>query len=83
MDNCENEAILPECVEVELNCEDCVRSSAGTIAMFCGSLGADGIGVAFRLMYHRVECQSMHSAFHFHYIQAAQPNAATVLPVIA
>ena len=79
----ENEARLPECVEVGLNCEDCVRSSASTIAMFCGSLGADGIGAAFRLMYHRQECRSMHSAFHFHYIQAARTNAPTIWPVIA
>lgn len=75
----ENNARLPECVDVGLQCEDCVQSSASTIAMFCGSLGADGIGVAFRLMYHKPECQSMHSAFHFHYIQAARKDTGAAL----
>jgi hypothetical protein len=75
----ENEAILPECVEVDLRCEECVRSSASTTAMFCSSLGADGIGIAFRLMYQRPECQSMHSAFYFHYRLAAQAKSADVL----
>ena len=78
-----NEAILPECSDVGLSCEDCVRSSASSIALFCTGLGPDGIGVAFRLMYHKPECQSMHSAFHFHYIQAAHPDAAAVLPTPA
>lgn len=79
----ENEARLPECVDVGLHCEDCVRSSATTTAKFCSSLGPDGIGVAFHLMYHRPPCQSMHSAFHFYYIQAAQPEACEALMATA
>ena len=80
----DNEARLPECIEVGLQCDDCVRSSASTIAMFCGNLGPDGIGIAFRLMYHKPECHSMHSTFHFHYIQANTRNGiAAPLAVVA
>lgn len=79
----ENEARLPECADVGLQCEACVQSSASAIAMFCGSLGVDGIGVAFRLMYSKPECQAMHSAFHFHYIQATQRASEPVLHATA
>ena len=83
MHSYENEARLPECVEVGLLCEDCVSSSASTIAIFCGGLGRDGIGAAFRLLYYKPECQSMHSAFHFHYIQATRKEDSTALAAMA
>jgi len=79
----ENQARLQECVEVGLNCEECVRSSASTTAMFCNSLASDGIDVAFRLMYHRTECQPMHASFYFHYIQAVQPNSEELFAATA
>ncbi len=75
----QNEARLPECVDVGLHCEDCVNSSATSTAKFCSSLRPDGISVAFLLMYPKPECQSMHSAFHYYYIQAAQPKIGDVL----
>jgi hypothetical protein len=83
MNSHENEAISLECVEVGLNCEDCVRMSASTMALLCATLGEDAIDGSFHLMYPRVECQSMHSSFYFHYIQTVQQDAKAVLPIIA
>lgn len=77
------QAKLQECEEVGMNCEDCVQSSASTTAMFCSSLGGDGIDMAFRLMYRQPECQPMHASFHFYYIEATHPNSLEVLGAIA
>jgi hypothetical protein len=62
------------CSALGLDCSDCVRQSASTVAKICTGLDSSGAQQLFFQMYPSSGCRPMAQAFAHAYLAAAIPE---------
>jgi hypothetical protein len=71
----------PECQEVDLNCEDCIRTSARSLAMVVDDLPAVRLRTLFHAMFPESNCRPMVNEF-VQVALAIQQSLPEEIPVI-
>ena len=69
----------PECVEVDLECMECIRLSASNVALLVPSLTAGQLRSIFTIIYPEDNCRPMMAAF----LEEARPAAPARRPAMA